>query len=678
MTIAPSADAADFCTSNTRSSQVSVFFVLIVLCAVLVSIWLRFSSWIPTALYGDDLNYFVEFTRGTCATQAKDILTSVCQERFRPIASAAVISEMALFGTRMHLYIVVNALIIALTSLVIFLICMRLSGGRKAASLFIACTVATSRFAAYHFTQILAPVESLTLLFCLSTVYCYLRLEDDENRHYRWALLAILFAAMAAFTHERTLVIAAWLVLAFVFSPKLRNASRSKLAGLILLSFCLPVFYISYKVLVLNTEFMVGTGGTHLSIDYGLIALHAKEAVMSLLGFNQGPEYLVGAPVTPRWTSAFALAVMLTIMWCSIFFIGVYSALRGANDFSRKLEALRWPFLIAALLAATLMPTLLTIRLEQRWLLIPFALLMLVPAWALGVARPNLRSVVYFLVLVLSLSSIALDTLVSRHFGNLFFISSMRYAAVMKEDLAEATAPGSDTIALLAGGEHCQWTLGGGAFFSVYTGQPRLLRCFASLDEEATATLPPKTRVFGIDSEKGLVDLTEESHALQLASAGTIEDFIQSFSDGHIDDETPVSSPSGRGAFVMPWASKTGTQNTLTVISGYEYIYDDIQIPAGGSSYLILGMSMTYPSEAAARATIRVVAPDVPAAEQIVIPHELMPPDAEGQLRFVSSSIPLQRFEGQKVSISFRVDSPHGNPNGHWIAFSSPRIVMKH
>src|SRR5688572_951677 len=99
--------------SNLRATPAAKVLAFIV---ILAAVWLRFSWWVPTAFYGDDLNYFMEFTKGTCATQAGDILTAICQERFRPVASAFVIAEMALFGTNIHFYIVINALVLALTS----------------------------------------------------------------------------------------------------------------------------------------------------------------------------------------------------------------------------------------------------------------------------------------------------------------------------------------------------------------------------------------------------------------------------------------------------------------------------------------------------------------------------------------------------------------------------------
>lgn len=653
----------------------SAFVTLLAFAAICVAVSLRFSAWIPTVFYGDDLNYFMEFTRGTCATQAGDILTSVCQERFRPVASSFVIAEMALFGTQVHLYVIVNALIIALTSFVVFLTCLRLSRGRTLSSLLVAIAVATSRFAAYHFTQTLGPVESLTLLFCVSSLYFYLRLEDGHGKQYRWALWAIASAFLAAFTHERTLVLAAWLVLAFVWSPELRHGSRLKLAGLLLACIAIPVLYVSYKTLVLSTEFMVGTGGTHISIDVNTILLHGKEALLSLFGFNQGPQYLVGSPVTRQWTSAFALAIVLAFSWWALLIIGLSSAWRTSTGIRGRLEALRWPLLIGALIVATLAPTLLTIRLEQRWLMIPFALLMLMPAWSLGAATDHLRPRTARLVALLALSSIVLDTLISRHFGNLFFVSSMRYAAAVKEDLVDSPSPVGDTVALLAGAEHCRWTLGNGAFFAVYAGRPKSLHCFASLDEEAKAELPPATRVYGADAETGLIDLTAESDALRLAEANTAENFIERFPRGRISDETPVSSPSGRGAFVMPWSSRTGMHNTLTVISGYRYSFDDVQIPADGQPQLVFGMGMTYPSATSARATVGVAVPGSE-SEEVVVQRELTAPGADGTIGFVSGAIPLQRFAGKKVTFSFGVDSPHGSPNGHWIAFSSPRIVV--
>src|SRR5688572_30855 len=145
---------------RTRSMALAAIF-----CVFVVAIWLRYREWMFPVLYGDDLTYYVAFLAKTCATAPGDILTSVCQERFRPVASGTVIILMHLFGSKMLGYQVANGLILATIGLLTFLTAKLLSGGAGKTAFFIAATVVISRFATYHATQMIAPVESLALLF---------------------------------------------------------------------------------------------------------------------------------------------------------------------------------------------------------------------------------------------------------------------------------------------------------------------------------------------------------------------------------------------------------------------------------------------------------------------------------------------------------------------------------
>jgi len=660
-------------TQSTPAGRHGIWLPLLVLAALLAAIWVRFSPWLPSTLYGDDLFYFAEFLKGGCATKPSEILTTICQERFRPVASGFIIAEMSLFGTHVQPYIWVNSLVMALTSLIVFQTCMVLTKGRYMVSFFLAAAFATSRFALYHFTQVLGPVEGVTLLFCVLAVYCYARIDDGRGRPHRWATLAILAAGVAAFSHERTLVVSAWLIPALLLSPTLRNGARRRLALLLLACAAVPIVYVSYKEFALDTSFMIGTGGTHIQLDYAIIRLHASQAFMSLFGFNSGPDYLAAASVTPQWPSAFGSAAVFACCWLLLFALGLTSSLRSSSGFVARLDAVRWPIVILGFVVATLAPTLLTIRMEHRWLLIPFSAFILMPAWAAGVVQGRWRWVSASLVVLLSFSLAALDFLISRHFGNVFFVNSMNYADALHKELDVIARDDADSVALLAGREHCNWTLGNGMFFEVYGERPKSLHCFATLEEEGVAKLPAGTRVYGVDPEGDVVDLTAESEAARLATASTRVDFIALFPAGTISDRMPVSSPNGQGAFVMPWNSSTGTKNTLTVISGFQYMYRNVPVPAGDAS-LAFSMAMTYPSPTRARGTVVVTGSK---GQTETFRRELTPPGEDATPSFATQSVPLATFAGQTVSVSFGVDSPHGQPNGHWIAYASPRIVVK-
>lgn len=658
------------------SPPVTPLLALLVFVALLAAIWLRFHQWVPDALQGDDLYYFLDYLKQECATRPSEIFTAICADRFRPLASGFVIAEMALFGPDARSYVWVNSLVMASTALLMFLIALRLSRGSVVTALAVSLAFIQSRFALYHFTQAIGPVENLTLLFCVSTMYCYIRIDAELSAAYRWASLAILFALLAAFTHERTVVVALWLVPALLLSPRLRKGSWRKLAALLLACVSVPLFYISFKTFALDTQFMIGTGGTSLSFEQGSVLEHGRQAMRSMFGFNTGDQYLAGANITSEWPQAYFYAHMFLWSWLALLAIGLVSALGTARGrgFVSLIDATRWPVVLSGFMVATLVPVLLTIRLEQRWLMIPFAAAMLIPAWAIGTTHHRvLRPVAITILLLLTVAWIQVNTLVTRHYDDVYLVRSMKYANASHLSVAQMSDDAGDTIALLASEDICQWTLGSGHFFKVYANRKLELSCQPSL-EAVTEKLPAGTHLYGMDANGVMSDLSERHDALGCERERTHVDFIESFDSGSINDASPVSAPTGRGAFVMPWSAMDGTKNTLTVVSGFEYRFDGIEVPEEGEPSLAFAMSMTYPSPTRARALISIVDEN---GKAITFERDLDAPAADAEtLEFSPQVVRLTEFAGRSVSVRFAVQSPYGQPNGHWVAFSSPRIVV--
>lgn len=651
----------------SRFGAIGVFLI-----SLLVVTW-RFSSLMPEVFYGDDLDYLLLFKDGGCATEASQILTTACYERFRPVASGFVLAMMHLFQYELSYYLAVNVVLQSLIAALVFAIALRLSRGNWLVALLIALAVAMSRFAAYQVTQMIGPVESLTLALCLGAVYGAVRADESVEGAWKWSWVSIGMVFLAMHSHERSMVAAVWLAMLFVLSPSVRQLGRTRWIALLAACAALPIFYISYKTFVLKAHFLVGTGGTHIKPDPALIFEHGGYAVRSIFGFNSGPDYLIGASVTWGWHAAWLLAAILFASWMALAIRGLRATLpnREAGSF---LERFRWPILLLSLTVALLIPTLLTIRLEQRWLLAPFTIVMLASAWAAGTNLGG-RSVriATILVVLLAGASIVLDGKVMRHFDRLFFVSSPRFAESVKHGVVDAHPDASGPVALLATPDQCSWTLARGGFFRIYGGRTRSLSCFTSLESAAKADLPETTKVYSVGSDGQLVDLSSERIALEDTEATTTFDFLQNFDSGRISDKARVATPTGQGALKMPWDSVTGVKETLTVISGFSYTFDNIEL--NKESELSFGVSMIYPSSSPARFVVLVE----PAKGGIPLSfaRDLSPPTADDKLDFERISIPLSQFAGMKASIRFGVESPDGNSSGHWIGFSDPRVVTR-
>ena len=643
-------------------------------CIFLLAIWLRYRNWMFPVLYGDDLTYYVAFLAKSCATAPADILISVCQERFRPVASGTVIALMHLFGSKMLGYQIVNGLILASVGVMTFAIARRLAAGVGITAFLVALAVVVSRFATYHATQMIAPVESLAILSALGSLYAVLRAEASAKHAWRWCWTGIAFAFVAIHTHERFAVLSAWLFGAFLLTPAVRALKPARF--IVLLAGCalVPIFYIAYKRLALDTVFLVGTGGSYIDFDIPRIAGFARDALLSIAGFNTGPQYLVGTAVTPGLNAMFLVACVLFGTWLVLVVAAIVCQIRGVPAVSRigrawrLVEQIRWPILLLSLAAFLLFPTLLTIHLEHRWLYAPFTILMLLAAWASAHVAPRRAAAA---VAVLSIASIALDSMAMRGYGGVFMVYSPRFATSVKRDVIDANPEARESVVFLAPEAQCSWTLLNGAFFRVYGGAYRPIYCETSVDSAVSAGRPGRLRVYGEGADGRLKELTSEYEQLRRSDRDASFDFIERFGEGR------VANPHGieldhEGGRILPWRSASGTDVVaLTVISGFSYVYADVPVRTGEA--LTFNAGMVYSAAQPARAVVRVVAGGT--APQTVFSRVLQPPAEGAAASFQPFEVDLSRYAGQRVTIEFATETPGNNPTGHWIGYVKPRIV---
>lgn len=649
----------------------SLWVLPIFLAATIAAIW-RFLPWTTSVLFGDDLSLYLPFLDGSCATRASQMLVATCGDRFRPVASGFIVALMHAFGPQKSLFIDVNFALQGAIATMAFLVAFHLSRRSWLTALGIAGAVALSRFAVWNVNEVIGPVESLPLLLTLGAVYSVIRAEQSQERVGRWGMLAMLCAFLALFAHERFTVVPVWLALAFLSSKQVRQLPVWRIALLVGGCVAMPVFYIVYKKFGLDSYFLIGTGNTHLKLDFPLIAQHAYQGVSSIFGFNHGPSYLLGKNVVPGWNLPFLFASGFLLLFLTIALYTLRRVLAATPSFRAKIESLRWPVLLLILAAVLLIPALLTIHVEIRWLYASFIMVLLACACAVSVASHDARRRIAIVVVVLCATSVALDTTIMRSFNDLFFIASGQYADLVKRDIIDKHPEQKSDIALLAAQEHCTFTLLGGGFFRVYGNGPRKVYCFSSLAAASQAKLPTGTP-FYIKKDNQLVDVTNavSQMVVQASEESTSFSFIDNFPSGHINDTSQVATPTGKGALVLPWQTDTGGISSLTVISGFSYGYDKVPVPP--DAQLRFAVGQVYPSSQSARAVVRI---DRGAGDPLVVySHDLDPPKLGKDIPFEVVSIPLATYAGEAISVSFSVESPGGNPNGHWVAFANPRIV---
>jgi hypothetical protein len=650
--------------------------LLVLLLSFVAAAW-RFAPLMPHVFFGDDLSNLLAFKDGLCGTVVSQLLTSVCVEKFRPVSSIFLLLQYNLFNTIIAHYMVANVLLQSISSALVFVIAYRLSEGNSLVALSIAIAVAVSRFAAYQVTQVIGPIEGLALLIFLSVIYSIIRADSRKEDAWRWGWTAVLLSFLLIYTHERYILITGWLCVAFILLPNFRALSRKQFAALLIACVALPVFYVTYKVAVLNSQVMVGTGGTHLDFDLRRILSHVRQAVFSLLGFNEGPEYLIGVRLIslaryPAW-------VLATILACSVVLSTLLGA-KGALAAQAKPApfpawvSIRWLILLTLLTIFMLIPPVSTIRLEQRWLFAPFVLMLLVVAWAVGQTKSKAKLPIWTLIVILAASSILLDSIIMKHFNQVFFVSSARFADMAKRDIADKYAGASSDLDLLVDQSHCNWSLLNGGFFRIYGGQARKLKCVSINDYVSGSKLDSGKRVFAESSPGHLSDITDELQARIQFQPGRVSfDFLSAFPKGSINNTAKVATPSERGVLVMPWVSMFGAENTMTFLPGFSYRFDAVLIER--DSQLRFGLSMIYPVKEPMRSIVYVIehGEDRP---EVLFSREINPPRLGETLSFIPVSISLAAYSGKQISLIFAAEPTGNDTSGQWLGYSNPQIIV--
>lgn len=475
---------------GARESRVPPGLWILVVAIALIGVEVRFLQYMPTVFFGDDLDNLLAYRQHEFASTLQQALFQEYFQKYRPVWALALGTLFEAFGPRVGAYMVFNAAVHTVITLIVFAIAWRLSHGRWLVAIAISVASAASRFALYEVTQVTGTVESLPLLWCLVAVYCVSRADQDHVAFWYWSWAAIAAAFLSAHSHERYVVLAPWLALAFLANPSLATLPRGRRIALLLGSSIPFAFNFLYKVLVLDIPFFVGTSGTHISIQPRWIVELAAEALFSLIGFNFGPPHLVGVSIPSLNTlSGWCLASLFALGWCGTIAAGIASVPRD----SRK--NLRWPALLAAGMLLLLAAPVLSVRMDQRWLYASFIFALLGLAWALSAVRWT-RVGVSAAIIGITTASLGIDSIVQPYFGNIFFVNSGRFAEAVKRNVVDSNPADPRDLAIVTSQDHCDWSLLEGKFFILYGGAQRTLHCIASLD--SGNALPAGTPIYAV------------------------------------------------------------------------------------------------------------------------------------------------------------------------------------
>lgn len=452
----------------------TLLWIAVIFALAAVTYW-RFARWEPSVFFGDDLyNVLATLKDHTFISQWQQSFTTPFYEKYRPLFELVWLALVRIFDTDLRGFLAFNFSIHVLNAMIFFVIAMRISNDNKLVSLGLAIAFAGSRFALFQITQATGPVESVALtLFLLTITWILKTYQYPEDSRWQWFVVVAFF--LCIHTHERYIALTP--ILAFMLALSRRHCTGFfKRYGTAIICIAIPLFNALIKTSLFHTAFFVGTGATHIDVDLHRIVDQAMQAVLSVAGFNYGPEYLVGHSIVFDESSpGDGLArILALVIVCSALVATIYAVLVGRRTHASH----RWyPIFALAVFASILVPPIVTIRLEQRWLYAPLALFLLLFAWAARLDGRN-RIVPTVAGLLACLSLLTLDTLLSQYTPRTYLMGSATAASLAKRDIVDThAAPLGRDLLLHAGPEHCKWTLIEGRFFELYEGQARKVYC---------------------------------------------------------------------------------------------------------------------------------------------------------------------------------------------------------
>lgn len=358
------------------------------------------------SMIGDDialLDYFQQ--KGSVLRLS---VLSTISDKYRPAYFVLQNLIVRLFGGHYPLYFWLNVAIHAGLTLAVFGIASHVTRGSRWLSLVVALLFASARFAFYEITQVVGLTESLALGLVLALVWCAIRFRDSDD--VRWLWIAFVTSVLLVFTHERFIVLSVFGALLPFASPRLSRERKLRWAAA---AFAPLVLAFLVKTVAFHSPFLLGTGGQALKPTPGGVLGFIASGCLTVLGVNLGPSHLsiVEFGSLPRRHQLFGVAFGVLVL------AGISFWVRSASSRSRVV-LLGWALLAGPLLLAASI----TFRQEHRWLYAPYALTLLLWAFAVGEFRPAwARPVLAGLLLIAGLGN---DLYYRAHSGELFFTSS--------------------------------------------------------------------------------------------------------------------------------------------------------------------------------------------------------------------------------------------------------------
>jgi hypothetical protein len=450
-----------------KTSYLVAFFLFAVSSAVV-----QFSQWVPLVFYGDDLFFLNQFLSSRCATTFPEFFTEDCANKFRPLPAALNSSLMSIFGLNYSFYFYFNFLLHSLTSTLVFYLAWKISDRNVLIAVLAGTAYAVSRFHTFPLVVANGPYELLALPFFVLFLWSLYSLFDKRQTGWRLELLIVSLVLFMTLVHERYIVLFGVLMLVYISGKLQKNKDYEVSFSFLASSILIPVLYVLYKIIFLNSNF-VGTAGSALEFNFETLISNALQFMFSISGINTGPVHLVGAntinlPFFPNWFLSFAVAASAFFIFFWIF----KNVLLGSSENFKP-----FPIFCLVVALALITPPLVSFRLEQRWLINFFLVFLVLICWAMGKLPAYKKSRLTLAMLIFVSANSLSDFFIVRTYNQTFYGWSSRMVEALAGDSRDDSYIKLDLIYFPhLHSSFCSWVLQGGYFFEIYgQGKTRVL-----------------------------------------------------------------------------------------------------------------------------------------------------------------------------------------------------------
>lgn len=479
-----------------------------------VVIYAYFFKWRTEAIYGDDLNSFVSYAN--LKTFSEKINQTIAFGKFRPVYGIVYSSVIELFNTDTSYFYVFNIFIQTINTFILALILnlfLRSYWWALCFSLF----YGLSRFSYFNISQLLngGVLEGLAITFFLLSLYHIIKtlINNELQPHQKsnGILWSILYANLSLYTHERYIILLPFIFIIVLLYPSLKSLSIKHKASLCLLSIGSIFINVGIKKFIFNVPFFVGTGGTNVEFSFTSAYSFFIDGLLSIIQINMGPEYLVGIPfnLLPDSSKLLVLIVVAGLFALALLYIARSlkasvilflsriineSALKQKPDMPQHATLC---FFLCGLLLMVLVPSVITIRLEQRWLQASFIVFIIIVVILLNSVRFKnnlLKTATFTACIVLFLWNDFYY--LSKGIPNIYLTSSEDLASIFKDAIdKKVIAPQTSTLYICEQKRDINtenailWTIGNGDIFRIYQNNSKKIVFVDSVYERtASAT----------------------------------------------------------------------------------------------------------------------------------------------------------------------------------------------